>query len=169
MILSRDSGSLQFTNGISSLVHFGIRIPTVENSTIEELQNCFDNFETMPVLDHISPADEVSVVDGAFAGMNAVVLRVLPARRRVQILLDILGRPTPVEVDRASLMVTGAGVASMVPLLILALGLLMIQRHLQDRQITAAAEVDAALLSDDLPPQAYTDPGFAEFLRRNNR
>ena len=29
----------------------------------------------------------------------------------------------------------------------------------------AAAEVDAALLADDLPPEAYTDPGFGEFLK----
>jgi len=29
------------------------------------------------------------------------------------------------------------------------------------------AEVDAELLIDDLPPQAYTDPGFAQFVRAN--
>ena len=27
------------------------------------------------------------------------------------------------------------------------------------------AEVDAAILTDDLPPSAYTDPGFAQFLK----
>ena len=27
------------------------------------------------------------------------------------------------------------------------------------------AEVDAALLTDELPPAAYTDPGFAQFLK----
>ena len=27
------------------------------------------------------------------------------------------------------------------------------------------AEVDAALLTDDLPPAAYADPGFVEFLK----
>jgi hypothetical protein len=25
--------------------------------------------------------------------------------------------------------------------------------------------VDAALLTDDLPPSAYADPGFAQFLK----
>ena len=29
----------------------------------------------------------------------------------------------------------------------------------------AAAEVDTALLSDSLPPAAFTDPGFSEYLR----
>jgi hypothetical protein len=29
------------------------------------------------------------------------------------------------------------------------------------------AEVDSALLIDDLPPQAYADPAFAYFLKNN--
>lgn len=58
---------------------------------------------------------------------------------------------------------------SVLPLCILGLGFLAIQDTLQERQIQAAAEVDAALLADDLPPQAYADPGFAEFLRRPAR
>jgi hypothetical protein len=58
---------------------------------------------------------------------------------------------------------------SALPLLILALGFLAIQDTLAERQVRAAAEVDAALLTDDLPPQAYADPGFAEFLRRLER
>lgn len=59
--------------------------------------------------------------------------------------------------------------ASLLPLLILVLGFFVIQDALREIQIDAATEVDAALLSDDLPPQAYTDPGFAEFLRREGR
>jgi Protein of unknown function (DUF3619) len=31
--------------------------------------------------------------------------------------------------------------------------------------VLAAAEIDAQLLSDSLPPTAYSDPGFAEYLR----
>ena len=54
---------------------------------------------------------------------------------------------------------------SAVPLALLVLGLAGIA-HVHDRaQIAAVAEVDAALLSDDLPPDAYTDPGFAEYLK----
>ena len=35
-------------------------------------------------------------------------------------------------------------------------------RRLQ--QIAVAAEIDSALLADALPPTAYGDPGFSEFL-----
>jgi hypothetical protein len=55
--------------------------------------------------------------------------------------------------------------ASVVPLALLLVGLFVIQRTYLEQQIHAAAEIDEAILTDDLPPQAYTDPGFAEFLK----
>lgn len=57
-------------------------------------------------------------------------------------------------------------VSSLLPLGLLLAGLVLIDRHYTRAQIEAAAEVDAALLTDDLPPDAYRDPGFAEFLKR---
>jgi hypothetical protein len=56
--------------------------------------------------------------------------------------------------------------SSLLPLGLLLAGLVLIDRHYTRAQIEAAAEVDAALLADDLPPDAYRDPGFAEFLKR---
>lgn len=55
--------------------------------------------------------------------------------------------------------------ASLVPLAVLIAGLLTIQYWHTRSQIAAAADVDAALLADDVPPSAYADPGFAEFLK----
>lgn len=54
---------------------------------------------------------------------------------------------------------------SVLPLLVLAAGLLLIDQWNTRSQISAAAEIDAALLADDLPPDAYSDAGFAEFLK----
>jgi len=58
--------------------------------------------------------------------------------------------------------------ASVVPVFVLIAGLVLIERWQNDTQISVAAEVDAALLSDDLPPNAYSDAGFAEFLKTPN-
>jgi hypothetical protein len=55
--------------------------------------------------------------------------------------------------------------ASVIPMVALVGGLFFIQSWHERMQVSAAAEVDAALLSDDLPPLAYEDQGFAEFLR----
>ena len=55
--------------------------------------------------------------------------------------------------------------ASALPILALVGGLWGIAQYYKSEQIQAATEVDMALLTDDLPPAAYADPGFAEFLR----
>ena len=54
---------------------------------------------------------------------------------------------------------------SALPLALLVVGFLMAQEGLHHQEIEAAADVDTALLSDTVPPEAYSDPGFAEFLR----
>ena len=56
-------------------------------------------------------------------------------------------------------------VSALMPLIVLLAGLLWIDHRYAQSQIEAAAEVDAAILSDSLPPDAYRDPGFVEFLR----
>ncbi|MEO7056187.1 MAG: DUF3619 family protein [Caldimonas sp.] len=56
-------------------------------------------------------------------------------------------------------------VASVAPLVALVGGLVLIQDWQARTQISVAAEVDAALLGDDLPLNAYRDPGFTEFLK----
>ena len=55
--------------------------------------------------------------------------------------------------------------ASLMPLAVLLGGLVLIQQYHDHEQIAVAAEIDAALLTDTLPPTAYGDPGFAEYLR----
>jgi hypothetical protein len=55
---------------------------------------------------------------------------------------------------------------SLLPLMLLVAGLLGIQHLHTQAEIHAAADVDAALLADDLPPEAYGDPGFVVFLRQ---
>jgi hypothetical protein len=55
--------------------------------------------------------------------------------------------------------------ASVLPLIALVGGLVLIQDWQTRIQISVAAEVDEALLGDDLPINAYRDPGFSEFLK----
>ncbi|MDR7308517.1 DUF3619 family protein [Rhodoferax saidenbachensis] len=53
------------------------------------------------------------------------------------------------------------------PLLALVAGLLTIGFVQDDYRAREIADVDAEILTDDLPPAAFTDPGFAQFLRVN--
>jgi len=97
--LEKSIDDIQHANGVATLIHFGTQVPSVSDSIIEELQRLFPASEPLSVEDQILPGEEVAVGDGPFSGMKAVVLRVLPARQRVQVLLEILGRPAPLEID----------------------------------------------------------------------
>jgi Protein of unknown function (DUF3619) len=55
--------------------------------------------------------------------------------------------------------------ASALPAVALVAGLWAIGAWHQREQVQAATEVDMALLTDELPPTAYADPGFEEYLR----
>lgn len=55
--------------------------------------------------------------------------------------------------------------AAVVPVLALVAGLVAINLAQDDYGTTEMAEVDAALLTDALPPSAYADPGFVQFLK----
>jgi hypothetical protein len=48
---------------------------------------------------------------------------------------------------------------------VLAAGLVTIHVVQNDRRASEVAEVDEAILTDDLPPSAYADPGFAQYLK----
>lgn len=54
---------------------------------------------------------------------------------------------------------------SVLPLVALVAGLIGINVWTAHEQVMEVADIDAQLLSDTLPPAAYSDPGFAEFLR----
>jgi transcriptional antiterminator RfaH len=116
-ILENRVDEIRHITGISSLVHFGRKIPVVPDSAIEELQQCFESEQPMIVQDGVVPGAEVTIVEGAFLGFSGMVVRALSAGQRVQILLDFLGRVTLTEVDRKSLKLENWRVADLLPLL----------------------------------------------------
>ncbi|HAT30168.1 MAG TPA: DUF3619 domain-containing protein [Janthinobacterium sp.] len=54
-----------------------------------------------------------------------------------------------------------------VPLLVMAAGLVGIYQFEQEQKIAELAELDAAVLSDELPLSAYLDHGFNAYLTTN--
>jgi uncharacterized protein DUF3619 len=82
------------------------------------------------------------------------------------------GTAAPVGVTASGAGILGFGrsqwwlrIAAVLPLVALVGGLVLIQDWQNRTQISVAAEVDEALLGDDLPINAYRDPGFTEFLK----
>ncbi|HZR19650.1 MAG TPA: transcriptional activator RfaH [Verrucomicrobiae bacterium] len=113
--LAEQITGIRHTYGISSLVHFGGRIPKVAEEVVEQLRECFESEEPMEVADGLQPGVQVAVGQGPFLGSHGVVVRLLPSRQRVQILLDFLGRTTVAEVDRGSVSRLDQSIADLLP------------------------------------------------------
>lgn len=83
----------------------------------------------------------------------------------------VASKPASVGLSRGGVGILGQGggfwlgLASWVPLAVLVAGLVLIQQWNLREQVLAAAEIDAVLLADDLPPDAWMDPGFREYLK----
>jgi transcriptional antiterminator RfaH len=114
-VLEEKLDDMRYANGVGALVNFGGQIPRVPDDVVAALRAYFTDAEIMAVRDELQPGTEVVVAGGAFEGMRASVLRVLPARQRVQVLLDILGRPTAVEVERTSVTLEQNSLADRLP------------------------------------------------------
>jgi len=56
-------------------------------------------------------------------------------------------------------------IGSVLPLIALVAGLLAINSFQNDNRAQELAEVDSALLTDELPPAAFADSGFVQFLK----
>ena len=88
--------------GVSEVVHFGSNWPVVPDDAIANLRTALGDNEIQVVHAEFVPGDEVEIIGGAFNGLQAVVTRIMPAPKRVAVLLDFLGRQTVVELDLES-------------------------------------------------------------------
>lgn len=93
--------------GVASVVHFGNYFATVADEIIADLRERLDDSDLKVFPDAVKPGDEVVIADGTFMGITAVVQRLLPAKDRVRVLLEFLGRPVETELAAASLVKTG--------------------------------------------------------------
>ena len=90
--------------GVKTVVSFGNRTPCIPSEVISGLRSHFDESEFFEVVDEINPGDQVTIAGGPFNGMSAEVLNIKSPSGRVQVLLDMLGRCTPVELPRELLL-----------------------------------------------------------------
>jgi transcriptional antiterminator RfaH len=100
---------VQSVHGVCGVVHFGQLWPTIPEATIEQLRREIGADELRVIPGRLEPGDEVMIVSGAMHGLHAVISRVVPARERVAVLLDFLGRQTTIELPENSVIKEGGG------------------------------------------------------------
>jgi hypothetical protein len=101
----------------------------------------------------------------AFARQQALA-RAEARRREVAGAITVVGAAAARRGGAARMWWQRAG--AWLPLLLVVAGLWAIGQLREHDRVRAAAEVDARLLTDVLPPEAYADPGFEAFLRQGD-
>ena len=86
--------------GVTSVVHFGEQVVPVGETVMAELRALVPDNETVEVTADPQPGSEVVIVGGSLRGLRALVTRVIPARQRIAILLELLGGQREVEIER---------------------------------------------------------------------
>ncbi len=92
----------EHSHGIHKILRFGEQIATLDPALVAALKETAGQQEIITIDPEIRVGDEVQITGGPFQGLQALVTRVLPAKERVRVLLEFLGRsvetelPTPV-------------------------------------------------------------------------
>ncbi len=100
--LRSDLEDVKFTAGVSHVVQFGGRYPSIPKFIIEELRQSFGQSDLQLSEEIPTKGDTVTISGPLMDGLQAVVLKVMPAKQRVQVLLEMLGRTSMVEISLAS-------------------------------------------------------------------
>lgn len=85
-------------NGVSHIVSFGGMPSVVPERIIHDLRAIVAEDEVIELPNLPRVGSEVEVLDPAFAGLRALVTKILPAQERVVVLLEMLGMEREVEI-----------------------------------------------------------------------
>ncbi|MEO5719820.1 MAG: transcription termination/antitermination NusG family protein [Chthoniobacterales bacterium] len=85
--------------GVTGIVHFGDQAAPVDDSIMTELRLLVQDNETIEVTADPQPGSEVVITGGSLRGLRVLVTRVMPARQRIAVLLELLGSQREVELE----------------------------------------------------------------------
>jgi transcriptional antiterminator RfaH len=106
-ILDTEERAVMYSQGVRGLVRFGEKVPAIPDDFVEVLRQEVARQgaeEVLTVGPRITEGEEVELAHGPLGGVRATVVEVLPARERVKVLLEFLGREQVIEVDLFSLL-----------------------------------------------------------------
>lgn len=95
------------SHGVSRIVQFGGKPSMIEDEIIGALRSSVGDGDLCQMDSGLKKGDEVVITDGAFQGLKAVVTNLLPAKERVRLLIEFLGRKTEVVASKGSLLKAG--------------------------------------------------------------
>jgi transcriptional antiterminator RfaH len=104
-LLSSRVPNLRHLPGVRTLVHFGGQPAIVADAVVDHIRRRVEaNKVSITLADHLyNPGQPLRIRTGPFAGLDAIFQGGLKGTERAQVLLEVLGRLTKVELDVAAL------------------------------------------------------------------
>ena len=97
-VYSTQHRAVESSHGIRGIVRFGDRLATLQDEIVAALQSKAGSDEVVTIDSSLKIGQPVHIVEGPFRGLEVVITQILPARERIRVLLDFLGRPLEMEV-----------------------------------------------------------------------
>jgi transcription antitermination factor NusG len=98
-IYSTQYRAVENSHGIRGIVHFGDRLATLPENMVAELQSRVGAEEVVTLDCSIKVGQSVEIIEGPFRGLEVVVTDLLPAKERIRVLFEFLGRSTEMEIS----------------------------------------------------------------------
>ena len=86
------------SHGVRGILRFGNRLATVPENTVMALQAKSGTDEIVTVDSSLKIGQPVQFIEGPFEGLEVVITQLLPARERIRVLMEFLGRSMEMEV-----------------------------------------------------------------------
>jgi len=99
---------VEYSSGIQGVVRFGDQVATVDPTLIESLQEKAGDDEMVTFNPEIEVGQSVHIAEGPFQGVEALVTQLMPARERIRVLLEFLGRSVEMEVSTPKVLPVGS-------------------------------------------------------------
>jgi transcriptional antiterminator RfaH len=97
-VYSAQHRAVESCHGVRGIVRFGDRLATLPQDTVAALESKAGSNEIVTVDSSPEIGQPVQIVDGPFQGLEVLVTRLLPAKERVRVLLEFLGRSLELEI-----------------------------------------------------------------------
>jgi transcriptional antiterminator RfaH len=91
--------AVEASHGIQGIVHFGNHLATLPENIVSGLRSKVGEEEVVTVDPSLKVGQSIEIIEGPFRGLEAVVTQLLPARERIRVLLEFLGRPVEMEIS----------------------------------------------------------------------
>jgi transcriptional antiterminator RfaH len=103
-VYSKQHRAVESSHGIRGIVHFGDRLATLPENIVVGLQSRVGTEEIVTVDSSLKVGQAVQITEGPFQGLEVLVTHLLPAKERIRVLFEFLGRSIEMEISTAKVL-----------------------------------------------------------------